>query len=245
MHPLNLEQCCHLVKYIALVLSIVLCAVTHLLESDLGQEPQPYHTSRLSGEDWVLELIAGHPERIRCKLGMHVEVFQQLIVALRQLGLKNSRPANKQELFNLWHVLARNVIERIFGVIKCRFRILSLVPPFNLRTQAQLPAALCTLHNFIRIHDPFEGKLPEDFGAPFDAGVQGGDGLEGPSVLEGNGEHPEACILHDQIAEAMWIDYQAILREREGAGHMELLEDESDMDVDGTEDEYSGGEEYT
>ena len=27
-------------------------------------------------------------------------------------------PKNAQELFNLWHAQARNVIERIFGVLK-------------------------------------------------------------------------------------------------------------------------------
>ena len=31
------------------------------------------------------------------------------------------RPKTKEELFNLRHASARNVIERIFGVLKCRF----------------------------------------------------------------------------------------------------------------------------
>ena len=31
----------------------------------------PYHTSALSGEAWVLELLNGHPKRIRCELGVH------------------------------------------------------------------------------------------------------------------------------------------------------------------------------
>ncbi|KAI6146177.1 hypothetical protein BKA82DRAFT_105942, partial [Pisolithus tinctorius] len=71
-------------------------------------EPQPYHTSCLSGEDWVLELIAvshtkaGHPECIHCKLGMHMEVFQQLIVALQQLGLKNSRFISLEEQLTIF-----------------------------------------------------------------------------------------------------------------------------------------------
>jgi hypothetical protein len=28
------------------------------------------------------------------------------------------RPTNADELFNLWHAMARNIIERIFGVLK-------------------------------------------------------------------------------------------------------------------------------
>ena len=37
-----------------------------------------------------------------------------------------SRPQNKYELFNLRHAQARNIIERIFGVLKNRFQILRL-----------------------------------------------------------------------------------------------------------------------
>lgn len=34
------------------------------------------------------------------------------------------RPQNKEELFNLRHAQLRNAIERILGVVKCRFPIL-------------------------------------------------------------------------------------------------------------------------
>ncbi|KIJ19663.1 hypothetical protein PAXINDRAFT_34071, partial [Paxillus involutus ATCC 200175] len=51
------------------------------------------------------------------------------------------------------HASARNVIERIFGVLKGRFRILLLAPGYNLDIQAHIPVALCTIHNFMRIHD--------------------------------------------------------------------------------------------
>jgi len=64
------------------------------------------------------------------------------------------RPANKEELFNLHHSSARNVIERIFGVMKHRFRILLLAPEYSLEIQARIPAALAAIHNFIRSHDP-------------------------------------------------------------------------------------------
>ncbi|KAF8591703.1 hypothetical protein K439DRAFT_1326275 [Ramaria rubella] len=35
----------------------------------------PYHTSALSGYGWVQELLNGHPEHIRCELGVHKSVF--------------------------------------------------------------------------------------------------------------------------------------------------------------------------
>ncbi len=35
----------------------------------------PYHTSVLSGEGWVQELITGHPQRMRTELGVHQSTF--------------------------------------------------------------------------------------------------------------------------------------------------------------------------
>ncbi|KAI3998462.1 hypothetical protein K525DRAFT_179594, partial [Schizophyllum commune Loenen D] len=52
---------------------------------------QPYHTSKLSGQDWVDELMAGHPDRIHCELGMHLHVFVLFVQHLRDLGLENPR----------------------------------------------------------------------------------------------------------------------------------------------------------
>jgi len=38
-----------------------------------------------------MELLAGHPERIRCELGVHHFVFEALILDLREMGYDNSR----------------------------------------------------------------------------------------------------------------------------------------------------------
>jgi len=64
------------------------------------------------------------------------------------------RPANADELFNLQHASARNVIERISGVLKYRFRILVIPAKISMDLQARIPAALAAIHNFIRIYDP-------------------------------------------------------------------------------------------
>ena len=69
------------------------------------------------------------------------------------------RPRNKEELFNLRHASARNVIERIFGVLKHCFQILLLAPEYSIQIQARIPAALCAIHNFIRIHDPAKDEI--------------------------------------------------------------------------------------
>ena len=39
----------------------------------------PYHTSVLTGEGWVQELLDGHPLRIKTELGMQHHVFLSLV----------------------------------------------------------------------------------------------------------------------------------------------------------------------
>ena len=80
------------------------------------------------------------------------------------------RPANARELFNLRHASARNVIERAFGIIKRRFRILLLPLEYAMEIQARILPALCALHNFIRLHDPSDdAQFPDAPDLPFRA----------------------------------------------------------------------------
>ena len=58
---------------------------------------EPYHTSALTGEAWVVELLTGHPDRIRCELGVRHHVFAKLISDLRELGYTNSRYVSLEE----------------------------------------------------------------------------------------------------------------------------------------------------
>jgi hypothetical protein len=55
-----------------------------------------------------------------------------------------------EEIFNLRHSSARNVVERIFGVLKRRFPIIATVPQYSIGTQALLLPALAALHNWLR-----------------------------------------------------------------------------------------------
>jgi hypothetical protein len=116
------------------------------------------------------------------------------------------------ELFNLRHASTRNIIEHTFGVLKQRFRILLLAPEYDLIIQAKIPAALCSIHNFIRLNDVDEGELPEERNLHdqdhniFD---------HGRAFVEENPEEDvEMARLWDQIARSMWEDYQQILLER-------------------------------
>ena len=98
MQPLRSEIRQRLFQYIMLLLSIIVCALDEAIESDFRRKPpEPYHTSILSGHEWVMELLTGHPERIRCELGMHAHVFKQLISELRDLGHTNSKFVSLEE----------------------------------------------------------------------------------------------------------------------------------------------------
>ena len=130
------------------------------------------------------------------------------------------RPKSREELFNLRHASARNVIERIFGVLKRRFRILLLAPQYSLKIQAQIPAALCALHNFISIHTP-SGEDNDDRDNDDQAGNDGENGvmpddpdLDATPICNDN---EDAKAWRDEIAEAMWVQYQSVLEERAAA----------------------------
>ncbi|KAL0332531.1 UNVERIFIED_CONTAM: hypothetical protein Scaly_2154600 [Sesamum calycinum] len=80
---------------------------------------------------------------------------------------------NKEELFNLKHSLARNVIERTFGLLKVRWGILRSPSFYPIDVQSKIIIACCLLHNFIRNEmpeDPFEHDLPDSREAGFETG---------------------------------------------------------------------------
>ena len=84
-------------RYIALLINILLAATSHILIQEIPDDPEPYHTSALTGQEWVMELIVGHPECIRCELGVHAHIFEHLINDLRSLGHNDSRHVSLEE----------------------------------------------------------------------------------------------------------------------------------------------------
>jgi hypothetical protein len=66
---------------------------------------------------------------------------------LREYG--NNMPQNRRELFNLRHSSLRVTVERAFGALKNRFRILDNKPFHPYKTQVKLVLACCILHNWI------------------------------------------------------------------------------------------------
>lgn len=125
------------------------------------------------------------------------------------VALKLYRPHNKEELFNLRHASARNIIEHIFGVLKCRFRILLLAPEYSMDIQAQIPTPLCAIHNFICEHDLQEGVLLETRSF-FDGGDSDSEPPTAAMMEEAN---TEAGARRDRIAQEMWEDYLHVLHD--------------------------------
>ena len=62
-----------------------------------------------------------------------------------------AEPRGKKEMFNYAHSSLGNVIERAFGVLKMKWRILSKVPSYPPNTQTHTIVACFALHNFIRL----------------------------------------------------------------------------------------------
>jgi len=60
-------------------------------------DKRPYHTSILTGEGWVLELLNGHPKQIHTELGVHQHVFQHLVVELQDAGMERSKHVSLEE----------------------------------------------------------------------------------------------------------------------------------------------------
>ena len=70
-------------------------------------------------------------------------------------------PENEKELFNLRHSSLRTTIERGFGVLKKRFRVLDAEPFWSFQTQVKVVLACCVVHNHIMGVEPNDQILEE------------------------------------------------------------------------------------
>ena len=121
-----------------------------------------------------------------------------------QAGNPLGRPNNREELFNLRHASLRNQVERAFGVMKKRFRIMR--DPLDLAEKKDLWKtyySCVAVHNFIRIENcnldkGFENEVIQEILS---------EKYEAPEHELFDEDDIEAGEWRDLIAEAMWIDY--------------------------------------
>lgn len=152
------------------------------------------------------------------------------------------RPQNKEELFNLRHVQARNIIECIFGVIKKCWVILFLPSKFNMGLQARIPAALAALHNFILDRDPTQAHVNMDIYDPSPR-----EHLDPMELLRLQGtttdthlteeETEEGQQLWESITQEMWEQYQQTLFDRGTTidDDLDITDNEDEMGIVGSD----------
>ena len=125
------------------------------------------------------------------------------------------RPQNMKELFNLRHAQLRNDIERIFGIVKRRFPILTkrFEAPF-ITPQRKLVYACLGLHNFIRKNTDGE----DDYDIFDSEGMEQGDRDARENARASNRGEISSITQRtlmdrerDCIAEDMWIQYTGII----------------------------------
>ena len=116
-----------------------------------------------SGKYYLVD--SGYANRIG-----YLAPFKGSTYHLPEFRLRRHRPPQgKYELFNFSHSSLLNVVERAFGVLKQKWRILKGVPSFSPRMQKHIIIACMALHNFIR-----DSKLSDNFFDKCDAvGVMG------------------------------------------------------------------------
>ena len=129
---------------------------------------------------------------------------------LQEQYAARQRPQTKEELFNLRHASLRNVVERVFGVLKTRFQLFQRAPQFSLEVQCRLVYAATALHNFLIEYSEAEEQLEELLEQPaVDAFQVDFQAPEGSQAARGRRDQSGGMTAkREMIAEAMWKSYQ-------------------------------------
>ena len=112
-------------------------------------------------------------------------------------------PENEQELFNLRHSLLRTTIERGFGVLKKRFRVLDAEPFWSFPTQVKVVLACCVVHNHIMGVEPNDHIMEDAMNEVESSDHQQGTQSRRESVEDSRSWNAK----RDEICQAMWCDY--------------------------------------
>lgn len=100
MPLLSPNYCQHVLQIYAVLAGVVLPLVLQIIRTYYIKEA--YHTSILSGKAWVQESLDGHPERIWNELGVHKNVFHDLIKDLRAMGHRDSKYVTLEEQIGIF-----------------------------------------------------------------------------------------------------------------------------------------------
>ena len=102
------------------------------------------------------------------------------------------------------------MIERIFGVIKRKYKILNTPPEYSIDTQSDLILGIAALHNFCR---GLDGSKVDDYITELEGEIEDNEDTiivdQGASIRDSESRAME--LKRDQIAEKMWLDYQGYI----------------------------------
>jgi hypothetical protein len=139
------------------------------------------------------------------------------------------RPENSKELFNLRHASRRNVIERIFGVVKRKYSILKTPSEYSMATQSRIILACCTLHNFVR---SMEGQSADILLDTEESNSEEPDDNQPTTAIDPVSQSSKKMDkFRDKIAEKMWTDYERYNKERERNRGATLAEEEAQSEA--------------
>nr|XP_027191927.1 uncharacterized protein LOC113787214 [Cicer arietinum] len=167
--------------------------------------------TRLSDEGAVEMTMSRN--RIRDRIGLLPPYRGERYHAQEYRG-QGRQPRSPEELFNYRHSSLRMTIERCFGVLKNRFPILKLMPPYKPSRQRLIVIACCTIHNYIR-----KWNLPDELFNIWEAmdpmeleRVNESSGIEGTSSndnltrLSDEGA-VEMTMSRNRIRDRMWVHH--------------------------------------
>jgi hypothetical protein len=121
-------------------------------------------------------------------------------VAAAQMLLSMMAMVIAQMLFNLRHSALRVMVERAFGSLKRRFKILDNATPFfSFPTQVDIVVACCIIHNWV-IQDGGDEMIIQESDWPIHNHASSSSGQAS--------EHALMVNFRQQIADQMWQDYQ-------------------------------------
>ena len=157
---------------------------------------------------------------ITCENG-RLLIKSEVSACLELIGCwQNTRPQTKEELFNLRHSQLHNIIERIFGILKNKFKLATEPSDYHIDIQCLIPLSLTILHNFLCAYEPnhIQNKL---YAQMHEVPLNWRGNIEEYAEMmeDGHGvvyNTEEACAdaQRDRIATAMWNQYQSVLAER-------------------------------
>ena len=89
------RHCQVVLQIVGMIINAAVAAVISFASSLYDKED--YHISTLSGAQWINELLEGHPDWIRCELGVNKRVFRFLVSYLQVIGINHSRGITLEE----------------------------------------------------------------------------------------------------------------------------------------------------